>query len=101
VGEVDRLGLLAQQCDFAARVIVALLEGLESCSCVSFETKLRCELGPVELEGGTALLVDALVSLRRRFQGHSRSLRLDSGTIAPRELRKEENKGFDLLRQPL
>ena len=63
VGEVDSLRLLAEHEDLPARIIVALLEGLEGSGSVSFETKLGRELGPVELESGAALLmIVALVS---------------------------------------
>ena len=47
---------------FAARIVIALLEGLEGCGGISLEAELRGELGPVELEGGAALKrVDELV----------------------------------------
>jgi hypothetical protein len=55
VGEVHGLRLLREHGYFAARIIVALLEGLESGGSVSFETQLRADFGPVELEGGAAL----------------------------------------------
>jgi hypothetical protein len=56
VREVDGLGLLGQERDFAARVVVALLEGLQSRGGLASDPELRAELGPVELEGGAALL---------------------------------------------
>jgi hypothetical protein len=55
VREVDGLGLLGEDGNFAARIVVALLEGLESGSSVAFEAQLRADLCPVELEGGAAL----------------------------------------------
>ena len=53
--EVDRLRLLREDRHFAARIVVALLEGLQGGGRVAFEAQLRAELGPVELEGGAAL----------------------------------------------
>lgn len=54
--EVDGLGLLGENGDLAAGVVVALLERLQGGGGVAFEAKLRAELGPVELEGCAALL---------------------------------------------
>jgi hypothetical protein len=56
VGEVDGLGLLGQDLDLAAGVIVALLEGLEGGGGVATEAELLANLGPVELKGCAALL---------------------------------------------
>lgn len=56
VGEVDGLGLLGEDGDLAAGVIVALLERLEGGSGVATEAELLAKLGPVELEGCAALL---------------------------------------------
>ena len=56
VREVDVLGLLGEDGDLAAGVIVALLERLEGSGGVSLETELLGQLGPVELEGCAALL---------------------------------------------
>jgi hypothetical protein len=56
VGEVDGLGLLGQDLDLAAGVIVALLEGLKGGGGVATEAELLANLGPVELEGCAALL---------------------------------------------
>jgi hypothetical protein len=53
--EVDFLGLLGEDGDFAARIVVALLEGLEGCGGLALETQLRGQLRPVELEGCAAL----------------------------------------------
>ena len=53
--EVDGLRLLGEDGDFAARIVVALLEGLESGSSVALEAQLRADLCPVELESGAAL----------------------------------------------
>jgi hypothetical protein len=53
--EVDGLRLLGEQRQFAARIVIALLEGLECGRSVALEAQLRADLGPVELEGGAAL----------------------------------------------
>lgn len=53
--EVDGLGLRAEQVQFAARVIVALLEGLEGRCRLPFETERGGDFGPVEFQGGGAL----------------------------------------------
>lgn len=55
VGEVNGLRLLGENGDLPARVVVALLEGLEGGGSAAFQTELRADLGPVELEGGAAL----------------------------------------------
>jgi len=55
VAEVDRLGLLGEDSDFAARIVVALLEGLKGGGGLTLEAKLGAELSPVELEGCAAL----------------------------------------------
>jgi hypothetical protein len=55
VAEVDVLGLLGEDGDFAARIVVALLEGLEGGGGLALEAQLRAELRPVELEGSAAL----------------------------------------------
>jgi hypothetical protein len=55
VAEVDVLVLLREDGDFAARVIVALLERLEGGGGLALEAQLRAELCPVELEGCAAL----------------------------------------------
>jgi len=49
VGEVDGLGLLGEDLDPAARVVVALFEGLESLGRAAFEAEFLREGGPVEL----------------------------------------------------
>jgi len=51
VVEVDGLGLLGEDGDFATRIVVALLEGLEGSSGLTLEAELGAQLGPVELEG--------------------------------------------------
>jgi len=56
VCEVDGLRLLGEQGHFAARIVVALLEGLEGRGGLAADAELRAELGPVELEGGASLL---------------------------------------------
>ena len=53
--EVDGLRLRAQQVDFAARVIVALFEGLEGGCRLAFEAEGGGDFGPVEFQGGGAL----------------------------------------------
>jgi hypothetical protein len=55
MAEVDGLGLLGQDGDFAARVVVALFEGLERGCGLTFETQLGANFGPVELESGATL----------------------------------------------
>lgn len=54
-GEVDGLRLLREDRDFAARIVVALLEGLKGGSGLALEAELRAELRPVELEGCASL----------------------------------------------
>ena len=61
VSEVDLLRLLLQYVDFAARVVVALLERLERGSSLAAQTELRANLCPVELEGGGALRWGAML----------------------------------------
>jgi hypothetical protein len=56
VREVDGLGLLGEDGDLAAGVVVALLERLEGGGGVAPEAELLGQLGPVELEGCAALL---------------------------------------------
>lgn len=53
--EVDGLGLLGEDGDFATRIVVALLEGLEGSSGLTLEAELGAQLGPVELEGCATL----------------------------------------------
>lgn len=55
VGEVDSLGLLGEDLDLAARIIVALLEGLESLGGGTTEAEFGAQVGPVDLGGGAAL----------------------------------------------
>lgn len=55
VGEVDGLGLLGQDLDLAAGVVVALLEGLERSGGLAAEAERGRNLGPVDLESGAAL----------------------------------------------
>lgn len=54
--EVDGLGLLGEDGDLAAGVVVTLLERLQSGRSLATEAELLAELGPVELEGCAALL---------------------------------------------
>ena len=53
--EVDGLGLRLQQVEFAARVVVALFESLESGCRLTFEAEGGGDFGPVEFQGGGAL----------------------------------------------
>lgn len=53
--EVDGLGLRAEQVDFAARIIVALLEGLQRGGRLAFEAEGGGDFGPVEFQGRGAL----------------------------------------------
>lgn len=53
--EVDGLGLRAEQIDFAARVLVALLKGLEGRCRLAFEAEGGGDFGPVKFQGGGAL----------------------------------------------
>lgn len=55
VGEVDGLGLLGQDLDLAAGIIVALLERLQRGGSLAAEAEGGRNLGPVELECGAAL----------------------------------------------
>jgi hypothetical protein len=55
VGEVDSLGLLGEDLDLAARIIVALLEGLEGLGGGATEAEFGAQVGPVDLGGGAAL----------------------------------------------
>lgn len=55
MGEVDLLGLLGQDLDLAARIIVALLEGLEGLGGGATEAEFGAQVGPVDLGGGAAL----------------------------------------------
>jgi hypothetical protein len=55
VGEVDGLGLLGQDLDLAAGVVVALLEVLERSSGLAAKAERGRNLGPVDLESGAAL----------------------------------------------
>ena len=55
VAEIFGLGLLGQDLDLAAILIVALLEGLEGGSVLAAEAERGRHLGPVDLESGAAL----------------------------------------------
>lgn len=65
VREVNGLGLLGQDLDLAAGVIVALLEGLERSGGLAAEAERGGHLGPVDLESGAALREGVSGSLRR------------------------------------
>ena len=53
--EVDGLGLRLEEVEFAARVVVALFEGLEGSCRLTFEAEGGGDFGPVEFQGGGAL----------------------------------------------
>ena len=55
VAEVDVGRLLGENSQLAARIVVALLEGLEGGGGLTLEAELGSELRPVELEGCAAL----------------------------------------------
>lgn len=55
VAEVDVLGLLGQDLDLAARVVVALLERLQGLGGAASEAELSAKVGPVDFEGGATL----------------------------------------------
>lgn len=55
VGKVDGLGLLGQDLDLAAGVIVALLEGLQRGGGLAAEAEGGRDLDPIDLECGAAL----------------------------------------------
>ena len=56
VGAVNGLGLLGQDLDLAAGVVVALLESLQGGGGLAAQTQRAGHLGPVDLESGAALL---------------------------------------------
>ena len=53
--KVDGLGLRLEQVEFAARVVIALFEGLEGGCRLTFEAEGGGDFGPVEFQGGGAL----------------------------------------------
>jgi hypothetical protein len=55
VAEVNGLGLLRQDLDLAASIVVALLESLEGGGGLAAEAEGGRHLGPVDLESGAAL----------------------------------------------
>lgn len=55
VREVDLLGLLRQDLNLTARVVVALLEGLQGLGGGATEAEFGAQVGPVDLRGGAAL----------------------------------------------
>lgn len=58
--EVDSLGLLRQDLNLAARIVVTLLEGLEGSSGLAAESEGAGQLGPVDLESGATLYTKQL-----------------------------------------
>jgi hypothetical protein len=54
-GEVDGRGLLGELLDLAARILVALLEGLQGRDGLTAEAQRAGDLGPVELESCASL----------------------------------------------
>lgn len=56
VGEVDSLRLFREYSDFAAGIVIALLEGLEGCCGLAAKAERAGDLGPVDLESGATLL---------------------------------------------
>lgn len=67
VVKVDGLGLLRQSLNLAARVVVTLLEGLQGCSRLATEAERAGNLGPVEFQGGAALVMFVSFSSFRSF----------------------------------
>ena len=65
--KVDGLGLLRQSLNLAARVVVTLLEGLQGCSRLATEAERAGNLGPVEFQGGAALVMFVSFSSFRSF----------------------------------
>lgn len=55
VGEVDGLRRLGEDLDFAARVIVALLEVGEGLGGIASQAELGAQVGPVDFEGSRTL----------------------------------------------
>ena len=55
VREVDALRLVRENLQFAARVVVALLEGLEGRGGLAFEAEGGADFRPVNFEGGASL----------------------------------------------
>lgn len=62
VVEVDGLGLLGKNLELAARIVVTLLEALESGGRLAAEAERAGHLGPVDFESGTALFNTGAVS---------------------------------------
>lgn len=60
--EVDGLGLLGKDLNLAARIVVTLLEGLESGGRLAAEAERAGHLGPVDFESGAALFNIGTVS---------------------------------------
>lgn len=55
-GEVDCLGLLGEDLDLTARIVVSLLEGLQGRSSLAAKAQRAGHLGPVDLKSGGATL---------------------------------------------
>lgn len=89
VGEVDGLGLLGQDLDLAAGIIVALLERLQRGGGLAAEAEGGRNLGPVDLECGAALfrvrggvLVSRFARADSRLGGRS-GMRREMGSLRP------------------
>lgn len=72
VGKVDGLGLLGENGDLAASIVIALLEGLERRSGLAAKAKRVGHFGPVELESGATLLVLRIEAISfMMYTGHT------------------------------
>jgi hypothetical protein len=65
VGEVDGRGLLGQLLNLAARVLVALLEGLEGRDGLAAKSQRAGDLDPVELQSCASLSGEWKISSSR------------------------------------
>lgn len=104
VGEVDRLRLLRQNSHLAARIVVALLEGREGGRRLALQAQLRADLGPVELEGGAALLQkgESVFPGFSMGRGAIAGLRAKGrGQLSCAELQRAVGTRGDVLRQTL
>ncbi len=69
VRKVDFLRLFGEELDFAARVVIALLEGGEGLGGAASEAELVAQVCPVDLEGGGALWEWLVCCPFGRFEG--------------------------------